>query len=404
MLGHLPQIRFLAGVALGSILFDYIYWSFGFLRMGSTGVTAQAVGRQDRDAEYGTLLRFGAIAIAVALLILLLQSPLKQLGFSIFGGESGTEAAGLDYFNARIWGAPATLLNFVLMGWFLGRSQARNVLVMTAVANLANIGLNYLFIMRLGWAAAGAGYATMLSQYACLLTAIVLYRMRHDRHLPTVTVRSALKRAQFRGLGSMNRDLVLRTVLLISVFASFIDLSARMGTVVLAANSILIRMLNLAAYLIDGAAFATETLAGRLLGAGDRAGLRRLTSMAVISGVGFALLCLLVYLVNPRGFLSLLTSHTEVIDVAQSYIYWLIPCLLFGAVAYLFDGLFLGWTKARTLLLSMAFSVLVVYAPLAYWGWRTSNNQLLWIALTLCMLARATTLAFAARRTLRQLA
>jgi len=337
MLGHLADIRFLAGAALGAILFDYIYWTFGFLRMAGTGLTAQAVGRGDRDDEYGTLARFAALGLFLAFFILLLHWPLREAGFGLLGGESGVEAAGRDYFNARIWGAPATLLNFVLMGWFLGRAQSRNVLIMTVVANLANVAFNWLFIMKLGWAAAGAGWATALGQYLSLITALVLYARREDQE--PVDWRAGLRREKFRGLFALNRDLLIRTVLLVSVFATFIDFSARLGTVALAANSILLRMLNLAAYMIDGAAFACESLGGILLGRGDRAGLRRLVRL-----------------------------------------------------------LFLGWTRARTLLLSMSFSVFLVYLPLALLAVGRADNHLLWASLALLMVARASTLGLAARR------
>jgi MATE family multidrug resistance protein len=396
MLGHLAEIRFLAGAALGAILFDYIYWTFGFLRMAGTGLTAQAVGRGDRDDEYGTLARFAALGLVFATFILVAHWPLRELGFGLLGGESGVEAAGRDYFNARIWGAPATLLNFVLMGWFLGRAQSRNVLVMTVVANLANVAFNWLFIMRLGWAAAGAGWATALGQYLSLVTALGLFVRRGDRE--PVDWRAGLRREKFRGLFALNRDLLIRTVLLVSVFATFIDFSARMGTVALAANSILMRMLNLAAYLIDGAAFACESLGGILLGRGDRAGLRRLTRLAISAGTLFAVLSLLVYLARPRWFLGLLTSHAAVIGFATTYAWWLIPSLLLGAAAYMYDGLFLGWTRARTLLVSMTFSVFVVYLPLAGLAVWRSNNHALWAALVVFMLSRAATLGIAARR------
>jgi MATE family multidrug resistance protein len=396
MLGHLADIRFLAGAALGAILFDYVYWTFGFLRMTCTGLTAQAVGRGDRQDEYGHLVRFALLGLGAAAIVLILQIPLREAGFGLLGGETGVEAAGRDYFNARIWGAPAALLNFVLMGWFLGRAQSRNVLIMTVVANLSNIALNYVFIVRMGWAAAGAGWATALGQYLSLAVALALYVRRDDRE--PVAWRPALAREKFRGLFALNRDLLIRTVLLISVFATFIDFSARLGTVALAANSILLRMLNLAAYLIDGAAFACESLGGILFGRGDRDGLKRLVRMAWTAGLLFAGLPLLVYLVQPRLFLGLLTSHDEVIAFAGTYVYWLIPCLLIGAIAYMYDGLFLGWTRPKILLVSMAISVFGVYLPLACLSVWRGNNHWLWASMALFMVARAATLAAATRR------
>ncbi len=400
MLGHLADIRFLAGAALGAIMFDYVYWTFGFLRMTCTGLTAQAVGRGDRDDEYGQLVRFALLGLGAAAIVLLLQVPLREAGFGLLGGETGVEAAGRDYFNARIWGAPAAMLNFVLMGWFLGRAQSRNVLIMTVVTNLSNIALNYVFIIRLDWAAAGAGWATALAQYLGLATALVLYVRRDDRE--PVAWRPALVREKFRGLFALNRDLLIRTVLLISVFATFIDFSARLGTVALAANSILLRMLNLAAYLIDGAAFACESLGGILFGRGDREGLRRLVRLALAAGLLFATACLAVYLVRPRFFLGLLTSHGDVIEFANTYVYWLVPCLLIGAIAYMYDGLFLGWTRPKILLVSMSISVFLIYLPLASLSVWRENNHWLWASMALFMLARAATLAAATRRFLAQ--
>ena len=187
-------------------------------------------------------------------------------------------------------------------------------------------------------------------------------------------------------------------MLLISVFATFIDFSARLGTVALAANSILLRMLNLAAYLIDGAAFACESLGGILLGRRDRDGLKRLVRLALATGLLFAGLCLAVYLARPRFFLGLLTSHGDVIEFAHAYVYWLIPCLAIGAVGYMYDGLFLGWTRPRTLLVSMSISVFAVYLPLAGLSVWRGDNHWLWASMALFMLARAATLAVAARR------
>ena len=183
MLGHLPDIRFLAGVALASVLFDYIYWTFGFLRMGTTGITAQAVGRGDRDETFRVLYRSLALALVIAGVVLLLQAPMRELGFAIMSGETGVEQAGRDYYDARIWGAPATLCSFALVGWFLGREQSRHVLVMTVVGAACNIVLNYIFIVRMGLAARGAGLATMISQYVMLGVGLFLF-LRQPQVVP----------------------------------------------------------------------------------------------------------------------------------------------------------------------------------------------------------------------------
>ncbi|HSR49625.1 MAG TPA: MATE family efflux transporter [Acidobacteriota bacterium] len=185
MLGHLEHIRFLAGVALATVIFDYVYWSFGFLRMATTGTTAQALGRGDEREVYLTLYRSLALALGIAAIILILQQFISSLGFALLSGEPQVEAAGRDYFRARIWGAPATLSTFALLGWFLGREEAGKALTINVIGNLSNVLLNYLFIIRWGWAAFGAGAATMASSYlmACVGLAL-LVRVRRASRMP----------------------------------------------------------------------------------------------------------------------------------------------------------------------------------------------------------------------------
>jgi MATE family multidrug resistance protein len=396
MLGHLTDIRFLAGVALGTILFDYVYWSFGFLRMGTTGTTAQALGRGDGREVYLVLYRSISIAIVIAGAVILLQWPLRELGFGLLSGDAGVESAGRDYFDARIWGAPATLCNFVLMGWFLGRAESRHVLIMTIVGNLANIALNYVFIIRLGLAAFGAGLATALAQFIMMAVGLWLFVLQGGAE--RWDWRDVLDRPRMIALFRLNRDILIRTMLLVTSFAVFTNFSSLLGTTLLAANSILLRVFYLAAYLIDGAAFACESLAGIYYGRRDAASLRRLTRLAVATGLGFAALVLTVFLIAPLPLLRLLTSHEEVIAVCVRYGPWMIPTLTFGSVAFVYDGIFLGLTQGRTLRNAMLFCTLGVFLPVAWVAVRLESNHLLWAAMGLFMLARAATLWVASIR------
>jgi MATE family multidrug resistance protein len=401
MLGHLADLRFLAGVALSSVLFDFIYWSFNFLRMGTTGLTAQAVGRGEPGEVYRTLYRSLALAAALAAAILVLQVVLREAGFALLAGAPGVEAAGREYFAGRIWGAPAVLANFALLGWFLGREESGRALAMSLTANVFNVALNYLFIIRLGLAARGAGLATMLSQYAMLIVAValLLHTRRREGAVPW-RWREVLDRGALAHLLRLNRDLLVRTFLLMSVFAVFLNLSATLGTVMLATNSILDRLLLFAAFAIDGAAFATESLAGIFRGRGDGVALRRLVRLSMATGVAFAAAFLAVLLSAQDAIYGLLTSHREVVDLARVYGLWLIPVLLIGAVAYVYDGLFLGLTAGPALRNSMLLSTLGVFAPLAAVAAVLGSNHLLWAAMVALMAARAATLGWASRRLL----
>ncbi len=395
MLGHLGDIRFLAGVALAVILFDYVYWTFGFLRMGTTGTTAQAIGRDDLKGAHHVLYRSLVLALGIAAALLILQWPLRELGFLLLAGEPGVEQAGRAYFNARIWGAPATLCNFAFLGWYLGREESHNALIMTVVGNLANILFNYIFIIRLQMAAYGAGLATMVSQYLMLAVALVIL-MRVRQSIPW-RWHEVLHRGELSALFRLNGDILIRTLCLITSFAIFTNFSSLLGTVILAANTILIRLLTLAAYLIDGAAFASESLAGVFRGAGDIPALRRLFRLSLLAGLGFALLFLTALFISPDLYYRILTSHTEVIGTAATYDIWLWPTLLFGSLAYMYDGLFLGLTAGRTLRRSMMFSTLVVFLPPAIIAVYLQNNHLLWGSLAFFMIARAATLGWAGR-------
>lgn len=398
MLGHLPDIRFLAGVALGSLLFDYIYWTFGFLRMGTTGTTAQAVGREDRREVRLVLLRSLVLALAIGGTVLVIHAPLRDAGFALLTGEAGVEQAGRDYFNARIWGAPAVLCNFALLGWFLGRAESRRMLVMTVVANLANVALNYLFIVRMGLAARGAGLGTMLSQYGMLAVGLVFYlRSRDDVAWSWGEV---FDRGRLVAMFRLNLDILVRTLCLVSSFALFVNFSSVLGTSLLAANSILLRLVELAAFLIDGAAFASESLAGILWGRRDVAGLRKLLRLSLVSGLGFAAVFLLVLFAVRDPLLGLLTSHGDLVALAGAYAPWLVPVLVFGSLAYMYDGLFLGLTRGPLLRNAMMFSTIVIFLPAAIVAVRLQDNHLLWGSLALFMVARAATLGWAGRRLL----
>lgn len=399
-LGHLTEIRHLAGVALATVLFNYIYWTFGFLRMGTTGMTAQALGRGDHDEVWLTGLRHGALAIAIGLLILLLQYPLRELGFTLLSAAPEVKASGLAYYNALIWGAPATLLNFVLLGWFLGKGEGGKVLVLSLIGNGANVILDYVFVVRWGWASAGAGWGTGLSQYLMVLVGLGMIA-REMRGLPWRAIAPhVLNASALRAAFLLNGDILIRTFALVSTFALFTNLSSANGTLVLAANTLLLQIMTLAAYFIDGLAFATESFAGLFRGqsqANQLFALVRLSgSLSLALGIAFALGTALF----PKPLFSLLTNHANVVAQVQAYVGWLLPVLSFGSIAYMLDGYFLGLTEGRILRISSLLASLVGFVPLAAIAWYFHNNHLLWLAMSAFMAARAITLGWQIPKTL----
>jgi MATE family multidrug resistance protein len=400
-LGHLGDIRHLAGVTLSTVLFNYIYRTFGFLRMSTTGMTAQAVGREDEQGVLITGLRNGILALGLGILILILQYPLQEIGFALLSATSDVKASGQAYYDARIWAAPATLLNFVLIGWFLGREQSGKVLVLSAVGNAANIMLDYLLIVRLGWESAGAGFATAVSQYLMLLIGIIfICREVRWKEIRAVAGQlfdlSALKDAL-----ALNRDIFIRTFAFLSTFSIFTNLSSAMGTMTLTENALLLQVVTLAVYFIDGLAFATESLAGIFCGKEDN---DQLTSLVGISG-GSALILgvslALVFVLFPQPLFGLLTNHAEVIDSINHYVSWLLPILGFGSIAFILDGYFLGLAEGPTIRSAALTATLLGFAPSAIAAWLFHSSHLLWLAMSLFMVARVVTLGVQLPRTLK---
>lgn len=272
---------------------------------------------------------------------------------------------------------------------------------MTVVANSANVALDWLLIVRWGMAARGAGLATMFAQYASLVVGVAI--LLRAGGLPAWRWREIADR-HMRSLLTLNRDILVRTLCLISTFAVFINFGSLLGTTVLAANAILLRILTLASYLVDGAAFATESLAGIFRGAGDTGALHRLVWLSL--GVGLA--CAILFAAAVAGFPTflpgLLTSHLDVTETAATFAAWLVPVLLLGSLAYIYDGLFLGLTEGGILRNAMLLSTLGVFLPLALLAVAAESNHLLWGAMALFMLARAATLGWAARTVLAEIA
>lgn len=400
-LGHLTEIRDLAGVALATVIFNVVYWSFGFLRMGTTGMTAQARGRADAEEVRLIALRNGIIALGLGLLILLLQAPIRDFGFGLLSADSTVKISGYDFFNARIWDAPAVLLNLVLLGWFLGREQGQRVIVLSLIGNGANVVLDYLFIRQFGWASRGAGLGTALSQYLMLLVGLGLVVSEGDWNqwravIPRLREVQALKR-----LFRLNRDILIRTFALVISFALFTQFSSALGTRILAANTLLLQVVTLSAYFIDGIAFATESFAGRFYGSCDRTQLKALLKLGSLTSLGLGLVFALAFALFPLPLFGLLTNHGDVLTEVTRFVWWLVPCLGMSAIAFMLDGYFLGLTAGKTLRNSTVVAAAIGFLPLALAAQALHNPQVLWLALTCFMAVRAITLSLAVPRTLK---
>ncbi|MDG1287872.1 MAG: MATE family efflux transporter [Rickettsiales bacterium] len=377
-LGHLESVTPLSGVVLATVVFSYIYWCFGFLRIGTTGLTAQAAGREDQDEQEALLWRGVLMGAVIGLLLTLFQHPIGNLSFSILSGSGEVEAAGRDYYNAHIWGAFPVMIGFALVGWLLGIGRTGYVFISYTIWQVSNIILNYFFIVKFGWGSWGAGLGSALAEWISSILTVGLVWKCLGR-FPKFDVERIFHWSELKRLLTLNSAIMGRTFLLMSVLAAFTNISATFGVVALAANALMMQLFVFFAYVTDGYAIALEILAGKSLGRNSKTELRRSFNLAMrwtlISGAVFAL----VYAFGTGFILSLLTEHQEVVDAATPYAYWMCATILIGGVAFVYDGFFYGLAKPKLLFNSMFFSSLS-FVPLAYYAWQQQSTTWLWIA------------------------
>lgn len=384
-LGHLADIRYLAGVVLGGILFDYIYRILKFFRSGTNAITAEAVGEDNQQKILLAGLRGAVVAIAIAAVILVLQYPIHKLGFAILSGSPDVEAFGIDYFNGRIWGAPAVLLNFVLIGWFLGQEKSAVVLAVSLIANGSNAILDYLMISKWGWGSMGAGCATALSQYLALIVALIGVAISIDWKALPPAVKEIFDWHALKSIVMLNGNIFIRCLAVITAYSLFTNLSAGMGTEVIAINGLLLQIVLLSQYTINGIGLTTQTLVGNFKGKGETEQMIPLLTVSIFAGVAISSIFAMISILHPQAILGLLTSHTEVSQSAIAYLTWLLPLSTCCATGYILEGYVVG-LKEGTILRNSALTALVFgFIPAAAAAWHFQSNHLLWLSLTLYM-------------------
>ncbi|EAZ91251.1 guanitoxin biosynthesis MATE family efflux transporter GntT [Crocosphaera chwakensis] len=381
-LGHLEDIRYLAGVILGSILFDYLYRVLKFIRSGTNAITAQAVGRDDQDGILLAILRSGLIALIIAFVILILQYPIEKIGFTLLSGSPDIEVSGIDYFRARIWGAPAVLLNFVFIGWFLGREMKAAILFLSLVGNASNVFLDYLMIDRWGWQSMGAGLATAISQYLALFVAIIfmITTLKWSGVLPLIT--KVVNKKELLSLISFNGNIFMRYFALISAYSTFMNISALLGTNLLAVNGVLLQIALVSQFTVQGVGITTQSLTGNFKGEGNIEQIIPLLVVSIINSLFIASSFALIPFLFPESIFNLLTDHQEISQAAITYTVWLFPFLSFSAIAFMLEGYFIGLKEGKILRNGVLIAFLIGFLPLVIMAYYWQNNHLLWSALT----------------------
>lgn len=390
IVGHLGSASYIAAIALGGMIFNMIYWLFNFLRMGTGGLTAQAYGANQHQATSYILLRSLTIAGGIALTLLLLQRPIFQVTFHFVTATAEVRSLASIYFNILIWGAPAMLALYSFTGWFLGMQNARIPMCIAITQNVVNIAVSTLLVFGCHLKIEGVALGTLISQYTALLLAVIFCLTKFDvkQHfeLKAILDINTLKR-----FFQVNRDIFLRTLCLIAVTTYFTSAGSTQGELTLAANTLLMQFFIIFSYFMDGFAYAGEALGGRYFGAHDRLNFQRMTRCLFAWGGALSVLFFFIYFLSGTSLLHLLTDDSQVINRAQQYlpIIYFIPLISFAA--FLFDGLYIGTTATRYMLISMfcasaAFFILINVCTL--------SNTLLWLAFLVYLGGRGLMQAF----------
>lgn len=393
VIGNLGDPALIGAIAVGGMIFSFLYWGFGFLRMGTTGLIAQAAGAGDTAEVKASLYRAGMIALILGLSLVVLQYPISSLTFSVIDGSANVESAAATYFNIRIWAAPLSLLHLVLMGYLLGHQNSKAILGIQLLLNGTNMLLDFVFVVGFNWGVTGIAAATVIAETIAVIAGVIVVRKHLAQHYEDVSIERdrLFDVPAIRHTVSINRDIMIRTLCLIFAFAWFTNEGARNGDVLLATNAILMQLVTFSAFFLDGYALAAESLTGNAVGSKNKRQLNR--TLRYITELGFLTACLLVavfYLLGP-AIIDLLTNSQDVREAARVFLPWAIIAPLVSLWCYLLDGVFIGATCTREMRNAMIFS-LIIYLSAWYILTPAFGNHGLWLSLQIYFVARALTL------------
>lgn len=391
VMGRAGDPALIGAVALGAVIFSTVLWAFGFLRMGTTGITAQANGAANLNEINLALFRALTIAVVIGLALLALRSPIREAAFWILDGSQKAEAAATTYYNVRLWSAPFALINYALIGWFIGLARAQLAFTLQLLLNGINIILNITLVLGFGWGIEGVATATVIAETIAAFTglAIAIHIARGAAPLPNwsqIREWTGLKR-----MLTVNSDIMIRTLCLIFAFSFFTAQSAKTTDTILAANFILIQFVTVSAYFLDGFSYAAETLVGKSVGAKNRDNFVQAVRISAIWAFAIAAFVSAFVWAAGSSLIAGMSTSEQVRTAAGAYLIWAALAPTIGVACYLLDGIFIGATETRTMRNMMLISVA---AYLAAWWLLTDTfgNHGLWAALMIFFIARAVTL------------
>jgi len=387
IVGHIGDECLIGAIALGTMIFNLIYWNFGFLRIGTSGFTAQAYGAGNIAESLRVLVRALFIALVSAVLLIALQQPIALLSKTIVKSGDDVMNLALKYFYIRIWAAPATLGLYAIKGWFIGMQNAKYPMFVAIVLNVVNVLCSLAFAVGLKMGIAGVAIGTVVAQYSGLVMAVALWFKKYGTLYAEINLKSCLVFSEMKRFFSVNGDIFIRSICMIAVFTFIPAVSASMGNMVLAANTLLMQLFTLFSYVMDGFAYAGESLVGRFIGAKDKYSLKLSIKCLLRWGGLLTLIFTVAYFFFGRDILSLLTNDNNVIDAAMEFFVWSLVVPVAGFSAFLFDGIYVGAIASksmRNVIVAATAAFFLAYFPL----YRFLGNDGLWIAFLLFLVFR----------------
>jgi len=388
LMGHLKNEAFILAIGFGVMIFNFVYWSFGFLRMGMTGLTAQEVGKGDVDEAYRLLFRGLLIAISGAVLLILFKGYLLEFALSIINSNNMVNQEVAAYFNIRIYAAPATLGLYAFIGWFFGKQNSRIPMVITIAINLLNVVFSLYLVKQLNLETKGVAYGTVMAQYIGFTMALASFFIFYRKDLTPKAFHSIFDPTAIKRFVQVNSDIIIRTLCLIFTLSFFKVSSTKEGVIIAAANMILLEFITMAAYGIDGFAFAAESISGKYFGAKDVNNFKKAVKYCFYWGSALGLLYSLSYLLFGNQIIQLLTSQPEVIKEASRHLGWLVLFPILSVVAFVWDGVYIGVTASKAMRNTMLFATFFIFFPTYYITYPWLGNNALWLALIAFVIAR----------------
>lgn len=392
VIGQIGEAHLIGAVAVASNVFSFVFWAFGFLRMGTTGLTAQAVGSANSAEIAANLFRPLLIGIAAGVILIAVQVPLAAGAFALVGASEAVTTAASAYFQIRIWAAPIALMNYALLGWFIGQAKADVAFILQLVLNLINIALSALFVLMFEWGVVGVAAATVIAEGAALVVGLILAARRMAHIAPDWRTAHILDPSRFAEVVSVNADIMIRTLCLLTIFFIMTASAARADDVTLAANALLLAITAITVYFIDGFAYAAETLVGQAIGAHSRKRFVRAAKLSTLWAGAISVVLSLILWVSGPAIIAAMTPDVVTREVAERYLPWAALTPVIGVWCFQLDGIFIGATQTAAMRNMMILSLGVF---LALW-WVLSGaygNHGLWAALMASYVVRALSLS-----------